>query len=189
MTLILDPKTTALVMIDLQNGIVARETAPHSPNEVVRNAVTLADTLRAKGGLIVWVHVLINEILKLPVDAPNPTPSSPPPASASQLVAALNLQPTDIVIAKRQWGAFYGTNLEQQLKRHSIKTIVLGGIATNFGVESTARAALDMGYELIFPEDAMTSMSGEAHEFVIKNIFPRMGRIRSTAEIVAALAS
>ena len=96
------------------------------------------------------------------------------------------MQPGDIVLAKRQWGAFYGTGLEQQLRRRSIRTIILGGIATNIGVESTARAAFDRGYELVFAEDAMSSISEDAHNFSVKNIFPRMGRVRSTEEILRA---
>ena len=90
-------------------------------------------------------------------------------------------------MTKRQWGAFYGTDLEQHLRRRGIRTIVIGGIATNIGVESTARAAFDQGYEVVFAEDAMSSLSAEVHEFPIKNIFPLMGRVRSVEQIVEAL--
>ncbi len=92
-----------------------------------------------------------------------------------------------VLITKRQWGAFYGTNLEQQLRRRGIRTIILAGIATNMGVESTARAAQDQGYELVFAEDAMSSMSAEFHQFAVQNIFPMMGRVRISAEIIEAL--
>ena len=182
-----DPKSTALVLIDLQQGIVAHQLAPHSSADVVKKSIHLADSLRAKGGTIVFVHVLIHEILQLPVDAPNPRGATAPPPSASELIPETNVQPGDVIITKRQWGAFYGTNLEQQLRRRGIRTIILGGIATNFGVESTARAAFDQGYELIFAEDAMSSLSGEAHTFTVSNIFPRMGRVRTTEQIAAAL--
>jgi nicotinamidase-related amidase len=185
MDLTLDPKSTALVLIDLQQGIVARQLAPHAAADVVRNSVRLADSLRAKGGTVVFVHVLINEILRLPVDRPMPSGAAPP--NASDLVPETNVQPGDVVITKRQWGAFYGTNLEQQLRRRGIRTIILAGIATNIGVESTARAALDQGYELVFAEDAMTSMSAEAHTFTLTNHFPLMGRVRTTEQITAAL--
>jgi nicotinamidase-related amidase len=186
MELVLDPKTTALVLIDLQKGIVGRELAPHAAADVVRNGVKLADALRAKGGLVVFVRVKVTETLSLPVDAPHPRPANIPP-EASELVAELGVQPSDVVITKRQWGAFYGTDLEQQLRRRQMRAIVMGGIATNFGVESTARAAMDRGYELVFAEDAMSSLSAEAHGFVVKNIFPRMGRVRSTEQVLAAL--
>jgi nicotinamidase-related amidase len=97
------------------------------------------------------------------------------------------VQAGDLIVTKRQWGAFYGTDLEQHLRRRGIRTIVIGGIATNFGVESTARAAFDQGYEVVFAEDAMSSVSAEVHEFPIKNVFPRMGRVRTVEQIVKAL--
>jgi nicotinamidase-related amidase len=181
-----DPKSTALVLIDLQQGIVARQLAPHTSADVIKNSVRIADALRAKGGTIVFVHVLISDILQLPTDEPSFRPADLLP-NASELVRELNIQPTDVIITKRQWGAFYGTNLEQQLRRRNIRTILLGGVATNMGVESTARAAHDQGYELIFAEDAMSTMSPEFHAFPIKNIFPRMGRVRTTEQILSAL--
>ena len=93
----------------------------------------------------------------------------------------------DVLILKRHWGAFYGTELDLQLRRRHIETIVIGGIATNFGVESTARSAYELGYHLIFAEDAMASFNQTNHNFATENIFPRLGRVRSTVEIVRAL--
>ena len=92
-----------------------------------------------------------------------------------------------MVVAKRQWGAFYGTDLDLQLRRRGVRTIVMGGIATNIGVESTARAAFDRDYELVFAEDAMASVSAEAHGSAVNGIFPRMGRVRSAQQIIDAL--
>jgi nicotinamidase-related amidase len=166
----LDPRVTALVLIDLRRGIVGRQLAPHAAADVVRNGARLADALRAKGGLVIFVRVMVGEVLNLPVDAPTPRPANIP-AEASEL----HVQAGDVVISKRQWGAFYGTDLDQQLRRRSIRTIVMGGIATNFGVESTARAAQDRGYELVFAEDAMSSISADAHGFAINNIFRAWG--------------
>jgi nicotinamidase-related amidase len=186
MELVLDPKVTALVLIDLQKGVVGRQLGPHAAADVVRNGVKLADALRAKGGLVIFVRVKVTEVLSLPVDAPHPRPANIPP-EASELVEELHVQPGDVVITKRQWGAFYGTDLEQQLRRRQIRTVVMGGIATNIGVESTAREAMDRGYEQVFAEDAMSSMSAEAHEFAVKSIFTRMGRVRSTEQVLAAL--
>jgi nicotinamidase-related amidase len=186
MDLSLDPKATALVLIDLQKAVVGRQLAPHASADVVRNGVRIADRLRAKGGLVIFVRVNVAETLSLPVDAPNPRPANIPP-EASELVPELHVQGADVVVTKRQWGAFYGTDMEQQLRRRQIRTIVMGGIATNFGVESTARGAMDRGYELVFAEDAMSSLSAEAHGFAVGNIFPRMGRVRSTEQVLAAL--
>ncbi len=187
MSLEVDVKKTALVLIDLEHGIVGRELAPYSGKEVVANCRKLADAFRAKGGMVVYVHVLLNETLSLPVDSPMPKPPTPPPASASELVPEAGFQEGDVLIAKRQWGAFYGTQLEQALDRRGVETIVIGGIATNMGVESTARAAYDRGYALVFVEDAMSTMSKEWHEFPVKNLFPRMGKVRSMEEVLEAL--
>ncbi len=181
------PKSSALILIDLQNGITSRQLAPYSSADVVSRAKQLATELRRRGSTIVFVHVLMSEVLSLPVDSPTRDPNAPPPpASASELREDLDRQPEDLIITKRQWGAFYGTELGQQLHRRGIRTIIIGGIATNFGVESTARAAFDRGYELIFVEDAMSSFSADAHQFATQTIFPRMGRVRSTQQVLEA---
>ena len=187
MSLSLNAKETALVLIDLENYIVSRGGAPHASADVVSRCAQLAAALRSAGGTVVYVHVLLNETAHLTADRSWPQPAEPYPASASELVPQAGFQPGDILIAKRQWGAFYGTNLDQVLRRKGVKTIIMGGIATNFGVESTARAAHDAGYELVFAEDAMTTVKAEMHAFCIGNTFPMMGRVRSTEEVVAAL--
>ena len=180
-----DPKTTAVVLIDLQHAVVSRQTATYSPDAVIQKAVQLADRFRAKGSPIVFVHVDLANFVQLNyVDAPMRDPNAPPPpANASELVPQLNRQPQDLVITKRYWDAFVGTDLEKQLRSRSIRTILLGGIATNFGVESTARTAAALGFEVVIIEDATTSLSAEAHEFAIKNIFPRLGRVRKANEV------
>jgi nicotinamidase-related amidase len=187
MDLVLDPKTTAVVLIDLQHGTVARELAPHRSTEVVQRAAQLADKVREKGGTVIFVRVLVTEVLNLPVDSPSPRGTSVLPPNASELVPEAGVQPGDLVVTKRQWGAFYGTDLDQQLRRRGIRTVILGGIATNIGVESTARAGFDRGYELVFAEDAMSGITEETHNFSVKNLFPRMGRVRSVEQIVKAL--
>jgi nicotinamidase-related amidase len=187
--LAIDAKSTALVLIDLQHGIVGRpQLAPHAGADLVKRAASLAEAFREKGGTVAYVRVEIGEVLRPQVDAPMFDPSAPPPPPiASQLVPESGYQAGDLLIVKRQWGAFYGTDLDQQLRRRGIRTIVIGGIATNFGVESTARAAFDRGYALIFVEDAMASFSAEVHGFAVQHIFPRMGRVRTSGEVLEAL--
>lgn len=182
----LDPKTTALVLIDLENAIVGRNLAPRTGPEVVAEAARLAQAFRSHGAVVVYVHVLLDQILTLPADRPRPS-GGPLPPDASEIVPEAGLQPGDLVVAKRQWGAFYGTDLDQQLRRRGIQTVVLGGIATNMGVESTARAAFDRGYALLFVEDAMASPSEELHRFSVEKIFPIMGKVRTVDAVVKAL--
>ncbi len=185
----LDAKHTALVLIDLQKGILDRQTAPHSASDVLARSARLAERFRAVGGVVVLVHVSFSpdggDRLTQPTD--EPAPPSAPQAGWDEISPVLGRGPKDIVITKRQWGAFYGTQLDLQLRRRGIRTIVIGGIATNFGVESTARDAFERGYALVFVEDAMAGLSNEAHSFAIKTVFPRIGRIRSTEEVLNAM--
>ncbi|HEV2721333.1 MAG TPA: hydrolase [Thermoanaerobaculia bacterium] len=178
-----DAASTALVVIDLQRGVVARNCMPHASADVVANAAKLLRRFRERGALVVLVHVGFSaddgDRLKPRADEPAPPRSAISPDFA-ELVPELGHAPSDVVIVKRQWGAFYGTELDLQLRRRGIKALVLCGIATNFGVESTARDAWERGYELIFVEDAMSGLSPGAHEFAIKTIFPRIGRITTT---------
>ncbi len=190
--LIHEPGRTALVVIDLQHGIVGRSPAPHSGAEVVARASALAGALRAAGGTVVWVHVTPSpdgkDALQPPSDAPTVTPAERS-ANWAELVPELDRRPEDLLITKRQWGAFYGTELDLQLRRRGIHTVILCGISTNIGVESTARAAYEHGYAQVFVEDATAARSTEEHEFVMKTAFPRMGRVRSTAEVLEALGA
>ena len=188
MTLELNAKQTALILIDLERGIVGRELAPHKASDVVARCATLARAFRAAGGTVVYVHVLLHEIERQPADSPMVPPGAPPPPPAmSELVPEAEFQTGDLLITKRQWGAFHGTPLDQLLRRREIETVVIGGIATNFGVESTARSAVEHGYAVVFAEDAMSTMSAELHAFAVKTIFPVIGRVRSAAEIAESL--
>jgi nicotinamidase-related amidase len=183
--------TTALVVIDLQKGIVGRATEPHPAETVVANAAGLADALRARGGFVVLVNVAyapdFRDALRPDSDEPSWARGGTPPADFSQLVPELGPRPGDHLVTKRQWGAFYGTDLDLQLRRRGITTILLCGIATCIGVESTARDAYERGYQQIFVEDAMASLTAVGHEHTVTQIFPRMGRVRRTSEVLSAL--
>lgn len=147
----LNAKTTALVVIDLQEGILPFAGGPHTADEVVNRAGKLAAKFRASGQPVFLVRVGWSadyaEALKQPVDAPSPAKVLP--ENWWQHPAALGATDSDIEIIKRQWGAFYGTDLELQLRRRGIDTIVLCGISTNIGVESTARNAWELGFNLV----------------------------------------
>jgi nicotinamidase-related amidase len=185
----LDPSRTALVIIDLQRGIVAIPVAPHSSTEVVKNSAELARKFREKGGTVVYVRVNMNDVLRLPVDSPMRDPTAPPPpASASELLPEAGYQPGDLLITKRHWGAFAGTELEQELRRRGIDTVVVTGISTNAGVESTARQGTGLGFAFVVVEDACSSRDAADHRFAFERIFPRIARVRSTADVLASLA-
>ena len=185
----IDTSKTALVVIDLQKGIVEREVAPHSSQEVVERAARLADAFRQKSMPVFLVRVTPSPDGK---DALHPLADAgmamaTPPAGWADIVPELGPKQGDFVITKHQWGAFYGTELDLEFRRRGITTMVLCGISTNIGVESTARFAYEYGYHQIFAEDAMTALSAEEHTATITKIFPRIGLVRNTEDILQAL--
>jgi nicotinamidase-related amidase len=185
----LEPATTALVLIDLQEGILPFAKAPHDGAAVLARARPLAEAFRAAKAPVVLVKVGFSadggDLLKSPVDAPNP--AGTPQANWLAQPADLPAQPGDIHILKRQWGAFHGTELDLQLRRRGIRTLVLAGIATAIGVESTARVAWELGYEIVFAEDATSGPDAAMHANSFGKVFPRLGRVRTAADVLAAL--
>jgi nicotinamidase-related amidase len=187
----LPAKTTALVLIDLQRGILPFAQGPHSAEQVLEASARLARRFRELGAPVVLVRVGwapdYADAPRQPVDRPAPMPPGGLPAQWWEQPAELDVAPSDIQITKRQWGAFYGTELDLQLRRRGITTIVLGGISTHVGVESTARAAWEHGYALVLAEDAMSSNDAAMHRSSVENVFPRLGRVRGTDTILSAL--
>lgn len=185
----IDKTKTAIVVIDLQKGIVAMDTQPHGAKTVIENTSELLKAFRKNDMPVFLVRVAFSADGK---DRLNPqaditwSGSNKMPEDWSEIVPELS--PKDaIIITKHQWGAFHGTELDMQLKRRKIDTIILCGISTDIGVESTARFAYEYGYEQIFAEDAMAAMSKEEHEHTVSKILPRIGLVRSTKEILEAL--
>ncbi|WP_439623111.1 hydrolase [Shinella sp.] len=186
---VIDRARTAVVVIDLQMGVVNRKTVPHAAATVVANTARLLAKAREVGIKPILVYVDSssdgNDFVK--PDCDRPTSRDGLPADYSVLASELDRQPEDLVVMKRNWGAFYGTDLELQLRRRGYTTIILCGIATEFGVESTARDAFERGFNQVFVSDAMTAFSQISHDNAIERIFPRLGRVRTTDEVIAIL--
>ncbi|MDL5204778.1 isochorismatase family protein [Streptomyces sp. ALI-76-A] len=166
--LALDPARTALVLVDLMERILALPSEPRKGTEVLSVAEELADRFRAAGALVVLVRV------------ERPGVAEQPPGSG---LAAGLLHDGDLEIVKRTIGGFQGTGLDDHLRRRGVTTLVCGGIATNLGVESTARAAGDLGYDLVFVEDAMTALTAAEHEASVRLDFPRLGTVVTSGEV------
>ena len=177
----LDPKT-ALVVIDLQKGIVAYETVPPT-SEVVQQASVLLEAFRSKNLPV----VLVNVAGGAPGRTSQARNNGDLPADWAELVPELNQKLSDHTLTKRTWGAFTNTGLEAYLKGLGVTQIVLTGVATSIGVESTARFAHELGFNVTFAVDAMTDMNPDAHHNSITRIFPRLGETGTTQEIVALL--
>ncbi|MFE3943128.1 isochorismatase family protein [Streptomyces sp. NPDC059118] len=178
----LDPRT-ALVVIDLQKGIVGLE-AVHPTADIVARSATLADAFRAKGLPVVLVHVVDGAPGRNEASAGS---GGQPPADWADIVPELGPREGDIVVTKRTWGAFHGTDLDLRLRRAGVTQVVLTGVATSIGVESTARSAYEHGYHVTIATDAVTDMNADAHRNSVERIFPRLGETDTTEAIVKLL--
>jgi nicotinamidase-related amidase len=185
----LDP-STALVIIDLQNAIVGAPMLPHTGPEVVARAVELVRAFRQRRAPVVLVRVTARADGSDATPGRNEIPTQPGslPEGWDAIVDDLAGHPDDITVTKRTWGAFHGTDLDLQLRRRGVTQIVLAGLTTSIGVESTARAAYEHGYHVTLATDAMADLDPEAHRNSIQRIFPLLGQTGSTTEIVEMLA-
>lgn len=166
--LALDPARTALVLVDLMDRIVALPLEPRKGTDVLATCAELASACRAAGASVALIRV------------ERPHVAEQPPGSA---LAEGLAQEGDLQVVKRTIGGFQGTGLDDLLRQRGIRTLVFGGIATNLGVESTARAAGDLGYDLVFVEDAMTAFTAPEHEASVRLDFPRLGTVVTAAEV------
>jgi nicotinamidase-related amidase len=166
----LDPRRTATVLVDLMPRIIARPTVPHTGEQVLARCVRLADAFRERGGLVVWVRV--------------ERPGGVQPEGSELAVTPAE---GDVVVVKNSWGAFGSSDIDDELRERGVETVVFGGIATNFGVESTARAADDHGYATVLVSDAMSGLDQHAHDFAVEYVFPKLGVVVTTEELLARL--
>lgn len=179
---VLDPQT-ALIVVDLQKGLRDIPSV-HPMTGVIHNSCQLLEAFR-KHKLAV---VLVNVAGTAPGRTEAPRRYRELHAGFSDLLPELHPQPDDILITKQTWGAFANTDLETQLKAKGVTQVVLTGVATGTGVESTARQAYEAGFNVTLAVDAMTDMRAEAHEYSLKHVFPRLGETSSTQEVLDLLA-
>jgi nicotinamidase-related amidase len=178
----LDP-ATALIVVDLQKGVVALPLV-HPIGEIVARACALADAFRARGLPV----ALVNVVGAAPGRTEQPRQTGVRPEGWADLIPELNRQPDDIVVTKRTWGAFASTDLEVQLKARGVTQVVVAGVATATGVESTARQAYELGFNVTLAVDAMADRRAEAHDYSVKNVFPRLGETGTSQDIIDLLA-
>ena len=187
----LERSTTALVIIDLQQGILDPEPLPFGKAQVVRQAASLGAAFVAAGSPIVLTTTDFSagyaDAPQGLADAPWTLPKAGLPAGFATLVPEIDALPAIVRITKRQMSAFFGAELDLQLRRRGCRTVVICGVATNMGVEATARAAFDLNYHVVIAADACGSIAPGLHEFAVGQILPRIARVRQIAEICAAL--
>ncbi|MCW2722189.1 isochorismatase family protein [Pseudonocardia sp.] len=178
----LDP-VPALVVIDLQKGMLGVPTVDPLP-EIVDRAAGLAAAFRRRDLPVVLVTVAGGAPGR--TDAGSRSGPTPPPDWAD-LVDELDARPGDHRVVKRTWGAFHGTDLDAHLRDKGVTQVVLAGVATSSGVESTARAAYEHGYHVVLATDAMTDRNAEAHRGSIERVLPRLGETTTSADVLAML--
>ncbi len=174
--------SAALIIIDLQKGIVGMPTV-HPAGEIVARSAQLARAFRTRGLPVVLVNVTAAPPGR--TDAGPRTFQLPPDWTA--FVAELEQHPADHVVSKQRWGAFIGTALDGYLRDKGVTQVVLTGIATSAGVESTARSAYDYGYNVVLAVDAMTDRDADTHRHCVEKIFPRLGETATTDSLLALL--
>ena len=189
--LTLAKETTALIIIDLQKGILDPEPVPFGREQIVRQAVSLGHAFAKVGSPIVLTTTDFApgyaDAPKGLADSPWELPKAGLPAGFTTLVPEINDLPAAFRVAKRQMSAFFGTELDLQLRRRGCDTVVICGVATNLGVEATARAAFDFNYNVVLASDACGSVAPGLHEFAMEKILPRIARVRQTSEILEAM--
>jgi nicotinamidase-related amidase len=180
----LDPKT-ALIVIDLQNAILTYPVA-HPNTEIIAKSAELAEAFRSHGLPVVLVNAAGGAPRR--TETPPRAASGERPANGLDIVPELRQSPTDHLVTKHTWGAFTRTDLDAYLRGQGVTQVVVCGIATSAGVESTARHAHENGYNVTLASDAMTDRSIEAHDYAVTQVFPRIGETGTTAEIIDLLA-
>lgn len=175
--------TAALIVTDLQKGIVAMPTV-HPAGEIIGRSAQLARAFRERGLPVVLVNVT--------AAAPGRTHAGPRnlsglPADWTELVPELRQQPGDYLVSKQRVGAFIGTSLDEMLRKRGVTQVFLTGVATSAGVEATARSAHDYGYNVVTVVDAMTDRDAEAHQFTVQKIFPRISETEDTNNVLKLL--
>jgi nicotinamidase-related amidase len=177
----LDP-TTALLVVDLQKGIVGLPTV-HPIEGVIKNAVALIEAFRARELPVVLINV---DGVPPGRSEQSRGPREFPPGFAD-LIPELNRQPSDHVVTKRTRGAFTHTDLEPYLRERGVTQVVVTGVATGSGVESTARHAHELGFHVALAIDAMTDMDADIHHNSVTRIFPKMAETGTTRQFLDLL--
>ena len=178
----IDP-APALVVIDLQKGIIAGSVA-----HVVPSAAALANAFRAHNLPVVLVNVTGRAPGRTDADSRGGHGSTGTlPAGWADIIDELEPQPGDHLITKRRRSAFHDTGLDTLLRDLGVTQVVLAGVSTSAGVESTARSAHDHGYHVVLGTDAMADHDPDSHRHSLERVFPKLGETATSAGIIEFL--
>jgi nicotinamidase-related amidase len=201
------PRNTAIVLIDLQNDVIRNEQGPFygsiaaqvREKKLVENVVRLTEGARQAGAAIFFITVVrrrdyadvVNQLSEFVAAGKAPPPkeqvSLVEGTPGARLVDELQPAPEDYVLVKKRRNAFHSTELDFHLRSRGVTTIVIGGVATDLGVENTVRDAWDRDYNVVVVEDICVTAPPANHAHAIKSVFPRMARIMTTDGVLEAL--
>lgn len=202
----LDAARTCLLLFDFLEGHVNKDPKTRKRyNHVVANAEALIVAARRGGALVAHAHadhaaggataartIRDTDNRLQPID-PDDRESHRPVIEAgtpgARIIRELTPEDGDLLVPKHRWSAFHGTYLDTALRARGVDTVILSGGSTDVGIASTAFAGRDLGYNLVIASDACTSPEEDNHTQFMKRIFPRMSRVRTTAQILAMLES
>ena len=185
----LEPKHTCLLLFDFLAGHAAKDPQRYAP--VLANAAQLLAAARAAGAMVAYAradHRPDGGTTARTLHDSGPRPplikSGTPEA---EIVPELAPRPDDFMVPKHRWSAFHGTYLDVALRARRVHTIVLTGGSTEIGISSTAYAARDLDYNLIIVSDACTSAKQDVQTQLMREVFPRLARIRTTIQVLEML--
>jgi nicotinamidase-related amidase len=178
-------RNAALIVVDLQEGLRGAPFAPNPLAEMTAKSAALANTFR--NAKLPVVLVTVSGVAPGRTELSRGQPPRQYPANFAELLPELGPQAGDILITKSTWGAFTNTSLAQQLKERGVTQVVITGCATSVGVETTAREAYGLGFNVTVVDDAVSDIAADAHTFSLTRICPRLGEVGTTAEILTLL--
>lgn len=180
----MDISKSALILIDLQKGVTAVDLKPHKAEQIIENANTLIKKFRKENGFIVFVRTaFIDNKDILPADKKLRSLSDLK-ESFDQIDSRLDFKQSDYLVSKRGFSAFFGTDLDLELRRHNIENLVFVGVSTHIGIDTAARDGYQLNYKIYFVEDAISAPKKQQHEFVINEIFPLYGEVLKTSSLI-----
>jgi len=193
MSLELDPKTTALLVMDYQTAIV--ENFSDGKDALLERTASLIAATRASGAKVLYVVVGFRagypEVSPRNMIFSTLKQSGMFGAGAPGTEIHKDVAPAqgEVVVTKHRVGAFLGTDLEMVLRANGIETIILAGIATSGVVLSTLRHAADADFRIVVAADCCSDRDGEVHRVLLEKVFPRQAQVASAADIARALSA
>jgi ureidoacrylate peracid hydrolase len=200
----LDPASTALVVVDMQNGFLLDEYAaypcPHALT-IMPNINRLAQTVRETGGLVVWVRNTVNDAEQKnwsqwyelsagdPARAAKRTAAFQKDAPGHQLHQDLVVHPDDKTVLKYRYSAFIqgSSNLHELLQARGIRTVAITGTTTNACCESSARDAMMLNYKTIMVSDGTAAGTDDEHNATLTAFYAIFGDVMDTDLLIRCL--